>query len=153
MKKFTFSRWRLSIIFILFILIADEQAFAQQDTIEKYYATHTSATWCANPDSLHDKGLYRESIESLKKYTAAYYGKFQTTQPSTRKQITRCTIFLSGQKKSMRNTVFPEYLLSGNQPAQEPFICCSTHPTSTNFIPLSRRPIETTTLPPCTTQW
>ena len=94
MKKITFLVSRLSIIFILFILIADEQAFAQQDTIEKYYATHTSATWCANPDSLHDKGLYRESIESLK-----------------------------------------------------------TDTLIKNFIPLSRRPIETTTLPPCTTQW
>lgn len=69
MKKFTFSIWRQSIVFILFILLSGQQTFAQQDTIEKYYATHTSATWCANPDSLHDKGLYRESIESLKKDT------------------------------------------------------------------------------------
>ncbi len=61
MKKFTYSVWRQSIVFILFILLSGKQVFAQQDTIEKYYATHTSATWCTNPDSLHNNYLLQHS--------------------------------------------------------------------------------------------
>lgn len=68
-KKFAIITVRQTVTLILFTLLTGEIIFAQGDIVEKYYATYTSATWCANPDSLHTKGLYRESIASLKNDT------------------------------------------------------------------------------------